>query len=79
MKLPQLHIRDFFWLVLVCELAVGWCVERQKLRAKIDKLEGIERIITVIPNHNVYDIEQKRRQAERWWPSLLEPLNPTGD
>jgi len=30
MKLPQLTLRDLFWLVLVCALAVGWWVERQR-------------------------------------------------
>jgi hypothetical protein len=30
MKLPQLSLRDLFWLVLVCALAVGWCLERRR-------------------------------------------------
>ena len=28
MKLPKLHLRDLFWLVLVCAVAVGWWIER---------------------------------------------------
>ena len=32
MKLPQLSLRDLFWLLLVCALAVGWCVERGRVR-----------------------------------------------
>lgn len=24
MKLPKLHLRDLFWLIAVCALAVGW-------------------------------------------------------
>jgi hypothetical protein len=31
MKLPQLYLRDLFWLVLVCALAVGWWVDRSRL------------------------------------------------
>ena len=31
MKLPQLSLRDLFWLVLVCALAVGWWVNRRQL------------------------------------------------
>ena len=27
MKLPQLHLRDLFWLVLVVALAVGWWID----------------------------------------------------
>ena len=30
MKLPKLSLRDLFWLVLVCALAVGWWVERAR-------------------------------------------------
>lgn len=30
MKLPQLHLRDLFWLVLVCGLAVRWSLERSQ-------------------------------------------------
>jgi hypothetical protein len=32
MKLPKLHLRDLFWLVLVCALAVGWWRERSHNR-----------------------------------------------
>mgnify|MGYP001049340994 CR=1 FL=1 len=39
MKLPQLHLRDLFWLVLVSALAVGWWVERTRLLAEIDRLD----------------------------------------
>jgi hypothetical protein len=43
MKLPQLHLRDLFWLVLVCAIAGGWWVEsaglRQQLREANEKLE----------------------------------------
>jgi hypothetical protein len=27
MKLPQVSLRDLFWLVIVCGLAVGWVTE----------------------------------------------------
>lgn len=30
MKLPQLSLRELFWLVLVCGLAVGWWVDRRE-------------------------------------------------
>lgn len=30
MKLPQLSLRELFWLVLVCALALGWWLERRK-------------------------------------------------
>jgi hypothetical protein len=47
MKLPQLTLRDLFWLVLVCALAVGWWNEHSQMdrRAKViadwhEELEG---------------------------------------
>jgi len=30
MKLPRFTLRDLFWLVLVCALAVGWWVEHTR-------------------------------------------------
>jgi hypothetical protein len=33
MRFPQLHLRDLFWLVLVCALALGWWLERSRLIA----------------------------------------------
>ena len=38
MKLPQLSLRDLFWLVLVAACLSGWWVERSRLRAEIDSL-----------------------------------------
>src|SRR4051794_1806669 len=29
MKLPQISLRDLFWLVLVCALVVGWWVDHR--------------------------------------------------
>ena len=28
MKLPQLHLRDLFWLVLVVAMGLGWAYDR---------------------------------------------------
>jgi hypothetical protein len=39
MKLPQLSLRDLFWLVLVCAMAVGWWVEKDRLSRRIAELE----------------------------------------
>ena len=33
MKLPQLTLRDLFWLVLVCALGCAWWVEHRRLQA----------------------------------------------
>lgn len=39
MKLPQFNLRDLFWLVLVCALAVGWWADRSRLGRKVFGLE----------------------------------------
>ncbi len=58
MKLPQLTLRDLFWLVLVCALAVGWWVEstglRRQLREANEKLvkQIMMRTITYLANSN---------------------------
>ena len=33
MKLPRFTLRDLFWLVLVCALAVGWWVNYRESNA----------------------------------------------
>lgn len=38
MKLPQLSLRDLFWLVLVCALAVGWWVRESEIAKKSELL-----------------------------------------
>ena len=49
MKLPQFSLRDLFWLVLVCALAVGWWVER----LRVHRLErDYETVVDLIANVN---------------------------
>jgi len=38
MKLPQLSLRDLFWLVLVVGCLCGWWIDRTRLNAIVDKL-----------------------------------------
>jgi uncharacterized coiled-coil protein SlyX len=33
-KLPKLHLRDLFWLVLVAALGCGWWLDRSRMAAK---------------------------------------------
>lgn len=41
-NLPQLHLRDLFWLVLLAALGIGWWCDRQSLQAENDR--GQERL-----------------------------------
>jgi hypothetical protein len=38
MKLPQLHLRDLFWLVLVCAVASGWWADKRTAQQTITRL-----------------------------------------
>jgi hypothetical protein len=37
MKLPQLILRDLFWLVVVAAMGCAWWVERSKLLTEIER------------------------------------------
>ena len=36
MKLPQLALRELFWLILVCALALGWWLDQHRLWLMIE-------------------------------------------
>lgn len=40
MKLPQLSLRDLFWLVLVSALAVGWWVRDSRISKQLNAAEA---------------------------------------
>jgi hypothetical protein len=42
MKLPQLHLRDLFWLVLVAALGCAWGLDHRRLTSEIEKLLPIQ-------------------------------------
>ena len=74
MKLPQLTLRDLFWLVLVCALAVGWWIDRQDLaatnKALIEFYETpIQFDAPVTPPEPVNVIENSNARSE---PLLME-------
>ena len=39
MKFPQLTLRDLFWLVLVCAMALGWWLERAALHHQLKDIQ----------------------------------------
>jgi hypothetical protein len=48
MKLPKLHLRDLFWLVLVCALAVGWWVEHRARSQEAHASRGKQELQLVV-------------------------------
>lgn len=65
MKLPQLSLRDLFWLVLVCALALAWWIER---RAHVRDVEMLRLIETL-----VRDLHERNEQLEQ--AALQEPAS----
>ena len=42
MKLPQLHLRDLFWLVLVVGMGCAWWLEHRRLVAAEERCSEVE-------------------------------------
>ena len=77
-RLPQLRLRDLFWLVLVCAMAIGWWQERVKneqlQRVKSEQLQRMHSI-----GDNLRDAEYKlvvaqAKRAEDCLARTQEPL-----
>ena len=45
MKLPQLTLRDLFWLVALVAMGCGWWVDRRRLSDQIEALRPKELIV----------------------------------
>ena len=76
MKLPQIHLRDLFWLLLVCALAAGWWREWRRPRA--DYWQGLaEGCIDALEREGCevrYD-----ESAGSWAIIIVVPHAPAGD
>ena len=74
MKLPQLTLRDLFWLVLVCALAVGWWVNRWQVGAANDEnLRYLARVL--LESGQEWREERKSLENERkLWQYRVETL-----
>jgi hypothetical protein len=55
MKLPKLHLRDLFWLVLVCALGCAWWMDRRAIAL---------REASVIDEESRLQDEQKKFKAK---------------
>jgi hypothetical protein len=54
MKLPQLSLRDLFWLVLVCAMGFGWLMDHAQMA------KWFERVAT----HQRWQIDQQEKKIE---------------
>jgi hypothetical protein len=73
MKLPQLSLRDLFWLVLVCGLVVGWWVDRSRQSA--DSLRRGELIRTLIEHLRLNHREVFGIDADGTWTINGKPID----
>ena len=78
MKLPQLSLRDLFWLVLVCALAVGWWVDKRSAAALAEKSIEQERRntmemlnLSIVLKHAI----EEAGLSVRYVPPDVQPLN----
>jgi hypothetical protein len=58
---PKLHLRDLFWLVLVCALAVGWWVNRT--RWQIDR----KALMQAIDSEEYYLVDDSDALGRIYW------------
>lgn len=61
MKLPQIHLRDLFWVVLLCAFAVAWWLDRWQLANEVSRLSIREKFA---PEGRITAVDQSRRQVE---------------
>src|SRR5688572_29382011 len=54
MKLPQLSLRELFWLVLVCGLVLGWWLDHRRLTASENlwqrRAMELKRFVELVPD-----------------------------
>ena len=65
MKLPQLTLRELFWLVLVAALACGWWVQyrdtQRQLQTEISEREAVtEALLLRLMSHGGYSVEHDK-------------------
>lgn len=57
MKLPQLSLRDLFWLIALVAMGCGWWVDRSALRAEFKRFqqETAQYLLSLPPTGANYD------------------------
>lgn len=82
----KLHLRDLFWLVLVCALMLGWWIDRSRIaaneaatmkRAEQFEMEAAAHRASVIYLQETMIVERRsREQAEREEAKRMRDLLP---
>lgn len=77
MKLPQLSLRDLFWLLLVAGIALGWWMDRQRKEARHERLAAaLQRVYqTSLQGQPLEDVvrQQELEKFQVWQMPNLPP------
>lgn len=66
MPLPQIHLRDLFWLVLFCALLVTWWLDRRSLTGQVtEEKRRFQDLITRLNDADLRNLLQDRATLER--------------
>jgi len=68
MKLPQLTLRDLFWLVLLVAMALGWWINQARLT---NENKELEEALTPLEAY-VTSLQESMSRQEAWWNEVLE-------
>jgi len=61
MKLPQLSLRDLFWLVLVVGICLGWWIDQDRIRRQGEALKASKKAFA--DERDKFRIEAQRLQT----------------
>ena len=70
MKLPQLHLRDLFWLTLVSAMAAAWWTERHNHT----RLKSLESMVTVLKEQGAEFYYEEKPNHHMWGISWVKPI-----
>jgi hypothetical protein len=77
MKLPQVTLRDLFWLVLVVSLVLGWLASHWRMKQLIaDSEKAFRDELTEMHRRLSIEADQRRladERVEEWKHSIARP------
>jgi hypothetical protein len=66
MKLPQASLREFFWLVLVVALALGWWADQSRITKRVSELDDQKESYSELMNDVVIAQQRCEKILDEW-------------